>query len=223
MTFETIMALFIGVALLAAKPGPGVMTVAMKAIGEGVPAVLSFMVGTNLVKILFFCLVVFGYQTVEGEWVFISLLLKALAAVYLIWTGIKGFQKFETPEPNEGGLDKKGFLSNLAAGFMLTVSNPFDIIFFAGILPSLFDLSTLSAMDFVIAAGVIVAADSLVALSYALPLAFTRHLFKPGLLRKVNMFASVGIILVGLYIGYTALPAQDILSISKPEISEGTN
>lgn len=85
-------ALFTGVALLAAKPGPGMLTVASKAISEGLESVLFFMAGTNLVKILFFCLVVFGYQFIPDDIVFISIMLKSAASVYLIWLGIKGLQ-----------------------------------------------------------------------------------------------------------------------------------
>ena len=207
-------ALFTGVALLAAKPGPGMLTVASKAISEGLESVLFFMAGTNLVKILFFCLVVFGYQFIPVDIVFISIMLKSAASVYLIWLGIKGLQKFDLDLPgNVREQAKTGFWDNFSAGFMLTASNPFDILFFAGILPTLFDLQTVGAPDIALAAFIIVFADAIVALSYAVPLSMTRNLFSEAVLRKVNTGASIGIILVGLVIGYSALPAKDLLSV----------
>ena len=80
-------------------------------------------------------------------------------------------------------------------------------------LPTLFDLQTVGAPDIALAAFIIVFADAIVALSYAVPLSMTRNLFSEALLRKVNTGASIGIILVGLVIGYSALPAKDLLSV----------
>lgn len=210
MDTQALIALFTGVALLAVKPGPGMMTVASKAISEGVESVLFFMVGTNLVKILFFTLVVFGYHVVSDDMLFISIVLKALTAVYLIWLGIKGLQKFDVDLPMDAREQAKtGFWENFSAGFMLTISNPFDILFFAGILPSLFDLQTVAPADLAVAAVVIVLADAAVALSYAIPLSMSRRFFTQDLVKKMNIAASVGIIIAGCLIGYAALPAWD--------------
>lgn len=214
MDTQSMIALFTGVALLAAKPGPGMMTVAAKAIGEGLDSVIYFMVGTNLVKILFFALVVFGYHMVADDMVFLAILLKAITAVYLIWLGIKGLKKFDVDLPMDAREQaKSGFWDNFSAGFMLTLSNPFDILFFAGILPTLFDLHTVVVPDLMVAAVVIVMADAAVALSYAAPLSMTRRFFTQELVRKVNMVSSIGIIIVGCLIGYSALPARDLLSV----------
>lgn len=211
MDTQALIALFTGVALLAIKPGPGMMTVASKAISEGIESVLYFMVGTNLVKILFFALVVFGYHVVSDDMLFISIVLKALTAVYLIWLGIKGLQKFDIDLPMDAREQAKtGFWENFSAGFMLTISNPFDILFFAGILPSLFDLQTVAPADLALAAIIIVLADAAVALSYALPLSMSRQFLTQELVKRVNLFASIGIILAGCLIGYAALPAWDV-------------
>ncbi|MCI5060209.1 MAG: LysE family translocator [Alphaproteobacteria bacterium] len=214
MDFASITALFIGVALLAAKPGPGMLTVASKAISEGLHSVGFFMLGTNLIKILFFTIVVFGFHILPEDIMFFSILLKSLAAVYLIWLGIRGLKKFDLALPGDiNRRSKTGFWENFSAGFMLTISNPFDILFFAGILPTLFDLQTIGNFNLVIAAFVIILADLVVVAVYALPLAMTRHFFSENLLKKVNIIASIGIIVVGLIIGYSALPAKDLLSV----------
>ncbi len=213
MGLESIIALFLGVAVLAAKPGPGMVTVASKAIGEGIKPVLFFMVGTNLVKILFFGVAVLGVSFANGDMLFVSILVKSLAAVYLIYIGVQGLQKFDIEMPyGDKPSIQTGFLENFIAGFVMTLSNPFDILFFAGILPTILNVLQISFDDFLLGAFVIVAADSVVALSYAIPLSLSRKSFTESFLKKVNIVSSIMIILVGLYIGYSALPAKDLLS-----------
>ncbi len=214
MTFDAFLTLFCGVALLAAKPGPGMMTVATKAMGEGLGSVISFMVGTNLVKIIFFVLVVLGYGLLPERALFVSIILKTVTAVYLIWLGAQGFKKLDPDaRANDDIVKKTGFQENFLAGFMLTISNPFDILFFAGVLPTILNVADVGVGDYVLAALTIVVADSVVALSYAVPISLSRRFINRAVVRKLNIVASAGLILVGLVIGASALPARDILSL----------
>jgi threonine/homoserine/homoserine lactone efflux protein len=211
MDLQAALILFIGIAALAAKPGPGMVTVATKAIGEGLDSVIYFMVGTNLVKIFFFVLVVFGYHILQAQMFYLSTFLKALGTIYLLWLGIKGLVAYQTPNlamplppyRQHTGTGQK-FWDNFSAGVLLTIGNPFDILFFSAILPSIFDLEAIGFTDFFLAALVIIAGDACVALAYATPLAMSRKLFTPALLRKMNLVASIGIIAAGLYIGWSA-------------------
>lgn len=206
MDFNALVTLFFAIALLAAKPGPGVMTVATKAMGEGIPSVLYFMVGTNLVKILFFTLVVFGFGVIPDKALIVSVVFKTITAAYLIWMGAQGLRKLD-PEAkaNDEIVKKHGFTENFAAGFMLTISNPFDILFFAGILPTIFPMGGIGVFDYILCCLAIILGDCIVALSYAIPIALTRKFFTHAIVRRLNIVSSVGIVLVGLYIGYSAL------------------
>lgn len=206
MDFSALLTLFCGIALLAAKPGPGMMTVATKAVGEGIPSVLYFMVGTNLVKIIFFTLVVFGFGVIPDKALIVSVVFKTITAAYLIWMGAQGLRKLDPEaQANDEIARKHGFTENFAAGFMLTISNPFDILFFAGILPTIFPMGGIGVFDYILCCITIILADCLVALSYAVPIGLTRKFFTRGLVRRLNIVSSIGIVLVGLYIGYSAL------------------
>jgi threonine/homoserine/homoserine lactone efflux protein len=102
MELNAFITLFCGIALLAAKPGPGVMTVATKAMGEGIMPVIYFMVGTNLVKIIFFTLVILGYSVMPENALVVAIVLKTLTALYLIWMGVQGIKKLDPEaEPHE--------------------------------------------------------------------------------------------------------------------------
>jgi len=201
MDFQSFLTLFCGVAVLAAKPGPGMMTVATKAMGEGLPSVISFMVGTNLVKILFFILVVLGYGLLPERAFGVTIILKAATAAYLIWQGAQGFKNRDpNPQANQEIARKSGFIENFTAGFMLTIANPFDILFFAGVLPTILKVDNVAVTDYALAAVTIVAADSLVALSYAIPIALSRRFISHSIVKKLNVVASGGLIAVGLII-----------------------
>ena len=190
------------------------MTVATKAMGEGLPSVLSFMVGTNLVKIIFFVLVVLGYGLLPERALAVSIVLKAVTAAYLIWLGAQGFRKLDPDAvANQSIVKKKGFMENFTAGFMLTISNPFDILFFAGVLPTIFKVQDVGVMDYALCAVIIVLADSLVALSYAVPIALSRRFIPRPFVRRLNIVASAGLIIVGIIIGASALPAADVTAV----------
>lgn len=220
MDFQAIATLAFGVMVLAVKPGPGMLAVASRALGQGMGAVGAFVTGTNLVKILFFGLVVAGF-TVGGEkLLFASILIKALAAVYLIRIGVKGLQEggppagWEDLDIERAEKPRKALLwENFSAGFVLTLSNPFDILFFAGILPTILDVTKVGFGDFLTGAAVIVAADLVVAFSYAVPLALSRRLLGAKMLEKMNLLSSIAIILVGLIVGWSAIPAQDLMAV----------
>ncbi len=227
MDIQAFFALAIGVMLLAVKPGPGMLAVASRALGQGMPSVIAFVTGTNLVKVLFFTIVVLGFTVVEDHLLFVSILVKSLAAVYLIWLGIKGLQASEViddfatleaevegdQKPSEQSAEGATLFENFSAGFMLTLSNPFDILFFAGILPTIVDVSDVGAAQYILAAVIIVVSDLIVAFSYAIPLALSRFLFSKKALASMNTWSSVAIIVVGLIVGFSAIPASDVKAI----------
>lgn len=214
MDFQAILALSLGIMVLAMKPGPGMLAVASRALDGGMPAVLAFVTGTNMVKILFFTIAFFGISVAEDHLLFFSVLVKALAAVYLIWMGGRGLMTAKIPpelaaletQKSGGKRDYSQLLRNFSAGFMLTLSNPFDILFFAGILPTIVNLKLLGLADFGIGVATIIVSDLIIAFSYAIPLAMSRNLFSPKILRRLNIGSNIAIIFVGLVIGMSALP-----------------
>lgn len=206
MDFNALFTLFFAIALLAAKPGPGMMTVATKAMGEGLGSATAFISGTALAKIVFFTLVVLGYRLIEDTAALFSVVLKSLTAAYLIWLGVRGFLKAVPEAQPEAIVPRKaGMLENMTAGFMLTISNPFDILFFTGILPTILTIGSITPGQYIACAAVIVMAYATVALSYAVPISLSRRFISWSLLRKLNLVSSIGIVLVGLYIAYSAI------------------
>ena len=210
MTIESILLLATAVFALAIKPGAGMMMVMSRSLSQGISACLTFILGICLVSLLFLGLVIFGYKFVEGvDIVFVSIVIKYFSAVYLIWLGVKGLQQANEPFFVEE-TKIESFYDNLIASIFLTLSNPLTIVFYAGILPTILDVNSIQKTDVFIVAVVICIVELVVALGYSLPLIWYRHKMKPEFFRGLKYFASIVIILVGLYIGYSALPAEDL-------------
>ena len=144
---------------------------------------------------------------------FISILVKALAATYLIWMGIQGLKEPDVPLSVDEKLDGQGFLNSLTSSMALTASNPLVIVFYAGIFPTLLDTTAMAMQDVITIISVIVIVEAGLAAAYCLPFGLFRYKISPTVLRKMQFVSSIVIILIGLYIGYSALPAEDLRSV----------
>lgn len=212
MGMDAIITFAIAVGALAIKPGAGMMMVMSRAIAQGVGAVLMFVAGFCIISILFLGLVIFGYKFVEVDLVFISILIKAFAAAYLIWLGIKGLMKAQEPHYMEESKIETAW-ENLSASLMLTLSNPLTIVFYAGILPTIMSVKNVGMAEFTTLSVVIIFVEYLVAIVYSAPLLLYRKKIPDSFLRGLAYFSSIVIILIGLYIGYTALPSKDLTTV----------
>lgn len=212
MTLEAILTLGLAVMALALKPGPGMAMIMSRTISQGMGACFTFMLGYLNVTFIYLLIVFTGFHFAEMDMVFITILVKSLAAVYLIWTGFKGLQSLSESLAIQD-VEGEGFLDNFFAAVMLTASNPLVIVFYAGILPTLLNVNTMTVHDMSVIIMVVLAVELIIPVLYCIPLAMFRSKFPPSFLRGLKLFSSITIILVGLYIGYTAIPAQDLLSV----------
>lgn len=212
MTLEAILTFAIAVAALAMKPGPGMAMVMSRAVSQGFWAVIAFVLGFCLISVLFLGLVVFGFKYVEVDMVFISIMVKTLAAAFLIWLGIKGLQNVNNTFKVEK-IDVEKLFDNFSASVMLTLSNPLTIVFYAGMLPTIMNVKEINWNDFVILAFTICVVEYAVAMAYSSPFLLFRKKIPQKFMTGLSYFSSIVIISVGLYIIYTTLPSKDLTSI----------
>lgn len=203
---------FLAVFALAVKPGPGMMTLISRTVSFGISFSIVFMIGICLVEFLYLGIVMAGLHIAANDMVFITIVLKALAAVFLIHLGFKGLQNPDIALATSEMKEQKMF-DHFLAGIMVCLSNPLVIVFFGGLVPSIVGVAELGFTDFVIMCGIIFLVEMGVAMTYCAPLALSRNFITPVILRRINVVSSVALILIGLYIGYTAIPATDILSV----------
>ncbi len=212
MTNEAIITLALAVLALAIKPGPGMMMVMSRTIAQGMIACYGFMVGFLVVTLAYLVVVLVGFQFASLDLVFISILIKSAAAVYLIWMGIQGLQNVEL-EYNKFDAKGQSFFDHVTAAMILTAANPLVIVFYAGILPTVIDINAMNFNDMLIIIGIVLGIEGGVVLLYCGVLALFRKKIPISFLKALRVFSSVVLILIGLYIGYTALGAVDVLSV----------
>lgn len=196
------------------KPGPGMLAVASRAVGEkGLLSVTAFMVGNNLAKLIFLGFIAFGYHYINDQALFVIILAKSLAAVYLISLGIKGFFKSADISFKQAKPSKNKLVKDFMAGFVITITNPYDIVVFAGIIPTIIPIDGIDFPHFWILFLVILFADIPIVLSYVLPLRYGRQLIPDHKLHWLDKGANISLVAVGLIIGFSALFSSDIAGL----------
>tara|TARA_Y100001001_G_C7982401_1_gene299877 strand:- start:443 stop:1093 length:651 start_codon:yes stop_codon:yes gene_type:complete len=196
------------------KPGPGMLAVASRAIGDkGLVSVTAFMAGNNLAKLIFLAFIALGYHYISDHALFIIILAKSLAAIYLMHLGIKGL--FKTPEVSLERVtpNSKKLAEDFMAGFVITITNPYDIVVFAGIIPTIIPIEAIDFGHYWLLFFVMLLADIPVVLSYVLPLRFGRKFLPNDKLPLLDKGANIALIIVGLIIGFSALLSADIANL----------
>jgi threonine/homoserine/homoserine lactone efflux protein len=188
------------------------MMVMSRTMSGGMKACFTFLIGFLLITFLYLVLVFVGFQMTGLDLTFILILIKSLAAVYLIYIGIKGLQHPDVTYVSEGK-DGHSFFDNLTSSMVLTLSNPLVIVFYAGVLPTVVDINNISLNDMVIVTAVVLIIEGIMPILYCAPMVLFRKKISTEFLKGLRMFSSVIIILIGLYIGYTAIGSEDLLSV----------
>lgn len=212
MTLDAIITLFLAIVALSLKPGPGMMMVMSRAIAQGMPACIAFVAGWISILFLYLLIVFASFNVVNLDMVFLLVLVKTFAAAYLIWLGIKGLKETDVGF-QQAETEKESLFNSFSAGAVLTLANPLAIVFYAGILPSLIDINAMSFNDMLIITVIVLGVEGILPIIYCAPFAVYRKKVPLEFLKGLRLFASITMILIGLYIGYTAIPAKDILSI----------
>jgi threonine/homoserine/homoserine lactone efflux protein len=209
MTYENILILAIAISLLCFKPGPGMMTIITRALNSGFKPAFAMICGIMTVETIFFIAAAtsFTFLSIHSE--LIANITKSLAIVYLMFLGIKGFMDYHR-KGNEitARIGQNAQLAeNFAAGAIVTMSNPYVIIFYAAVVPGILEMPSMTTYDHVIALCVITSVNFLLLTSQALLASYLRDLLKSNyLIRQINLFTSLAFIAISLYMTYTLLP-----------------
>ncbi len=212
MTFDTCLTLALAIALLTAKPGPGMLAIISRALTDGFASGFALALGIVTIQVVFFIVAALGFAMIEQHMLFISILLKSLGAAYLIYLGVKGLLNVESGlwKGPQGTGRTLTLSENYMAGTAITLGNPFVILFYAAIIPSIMNLQALRWDDLVIAAAIIAGTNlSLLSLECLLADKAGSLLKNPPLVRRVNIGVSVVFIVIGLFLGLSALPLFD--------------
>ncbi len=215
MTPESLWLLIGAVILFAFKPGPCFFTSISYCLSHGImgliPFVLGFIIGLTIyIPIVFVGLM--GVNQIDIDFIFLAILAKSFAALFLIVMGIRELQSWnEELNMHEIKINApKNFFEIMSSAILLTLSNPLVIVFYASLIPAFIEPSEITLNLAIFLAVILIAVDSLGMVVYCTPALLFRKVIPLTFLKYIKLLSGIVILTIGLYIGYTALPASDL-------------
>jgi threonine/homoserine/homoserine lactone efflux protein len=126
--------------LLIVIPGPSVLFVIGRALAHGRRAALTTVVGNTLGAYVVVAAVAFGIGPIVERSAIVFTALKVAGAAYLVYLGVKAFrERGSLPTALTADSRAHSMQRTLWDGFVVGVSNPKTIVFFAAVLPQFVD------------------------------------------------------------------------------------
>lgn len=168
MTLLDTLTLFIIMVALALLPSSSVALVVTRSCSAGFANGAAAAAGIVTGDLVFVCLSVLGMSALAEVLGGLFLILKYIAAAYLLWFGI-GLLKRQPPVPLSAQATNASSLSaSFFAGFTITLGDVKAIYFYASLFPVFVDLPTITPVDFALILFVTLLAVGGVKLGYAL-------------------------------------------------------
>ncbi len=216
--FDAFLAVFFATVILVLKPGPQELTVASLAASGKFHKIMSFFLGSwtagTIVYIVLLTSLSFIAQFDLG---FIFFLLRSLAATWFIYLGVKWLLPTEIDDDaiktQEEKLTKQSFWENFGAGFILTASNPYDVLFVTGVIPSLVGQNVFTIGEILSIRMAVIGADFITTtIVCVVPVLLFKKYLNADNTKFLKYISGVLLIGVGMYVGYNAIMADDLLS-----------
>jgi threonine/homoserine/homoserine lactone efflux protein len=189
----------VALAIAVALPGPGIFSVVSCAIGHGFRHALALTAGIVLGDVIFFGLAVLGLAALARSLGELFFFVKLAGALYLIWLGVKLWRsRPQSPvdAPADPATPERSYGRDFVAGFLITISNPKTIGFYAGLLPTFIDLERLRLIDVAAMTGIVILVVGLIPAAYAYAAAKSRRFFQSaGRVKLMNRTA--GTMMIG--------------------------
>ncbi len=146
MTLESTLAFISALLLWILIPGPAILMVVGRSLSGGFRSTFSLIGGILLGDVFYMSLVFLGLAAlgqVLGEF---FVVVRVLAAIYLIYLGISLWRK-KPEKPHGPDVGSGDSMRNFASGFGITLGNPKAILFHLGFLPTFFNLPALTGFE----------------------------------------------------------------------------
>jgi threonine/homoserine/homoserine lactone efflux protein len=198
MHLSVLAAFALALAIAVALPGPGIFAVVSCAIGRGFREAMALIAGVIVGDLIYFYLAVLGMAALARSMGELFFYVKLAGAAYLIWLGYRLWRQPVAATDAAAGAptDRRGYGRSLLGGFVVTISNPKTIGFYAGLLPTFIDLEKLTAPDALAMGVIVVLIVGAIPAAYAYAAARSRRFFQsPSRLKLLNRTA--GTMMIG--------------------------
>ncbi len=152
---QALIGLVIATAILGLSPGPAVFATIARAINLGLGRTYLFIAGIVVADFVFALLAMLGLATLISQYEPAFIALKLGGGLYLIYLGYKAWRSSAATRQLASAEPEKGWKIFLS-GFLLTASNPKDLLFFVSFLPAFVDLKQITPETLILPAILIV-------------------------------------------------------------------
>ena len=177
MSIVSLVGLTAAIIVLAASPGPGVISTVALALSSGVRSALLLIAGMVVGDSIYLLFAIFGMTIVANVTGQMFMLVKIAGGVYLIIHGLRIWLSAPADgvdiRERKAGSDS-GYMLN---GLLISLANPKVILFYCGFLPTFIDLGDMVPMDIAIVVGIITVVSFIVLGAYAMLASSSRRLF----------------------------------------------
>ena len=190
MTLANFLTYAIALAIAVAIPGPGIIALVARALGSGFKPTLPMVVGLALGDVIYLGAAVLGLSYIASAFGTIFIVLKYAVAMYLIYMAWVFWTQCITDETIAAKSAESPW-QGFTAGFLVTLSNPKVMVFYLALLPTFFDLRTVTVFDFFLLIALTFAVLLCVLLPYIGLAGRARAMLQtPRTLRFMNRFAA---------------------------------
>ncbi len=199
MNLEILFAFTLGMIILSATPGIGVLSSISTALSKGFKSSLLFISGLVIGDIFFFILAIAGMSAISKIMGQLFFIIKILGGLYLIYIGLQ-IIKHRKDEIVFNGFKTTKY-KTLLSGLLVTLGNPKPILFYASIVPTIIDIHQINLYEVIAIISIISLISFIVIGSYCyLALVSKSLLFQQKYQNKIQFTSGAIMISAGSYI-----------------------
>lgn len=208
MTPETALIFAISLALLWIKPGPGQAFKITRALNDGFWPGFYVAIGIITACLIYFLIAVLGLKIITAFFYDMRNILKFIGGAYFLYIGYKGFKDIQSGQwqGRVSKTHKQSFVENYATGLLLSFSNPLDIVYFMGIMPTLVPVGTFALSDIIYGGAILIGVGLIVDILVLLLVGQVKEaLSSTRFVTRLNIITSAAFVVLGLFLFYSAL------------------
>lgn len=187
--------------VLFLTPGPVWLATAARALAHGWAAAIPLIAGVALGDALWSLTATLGLAFVVGSYAWVMEALRWVAVGVFVLMGWLLIRHADKSISADSALTRPGAMAGFLAGIAAILANPKAILFYAGMLPGFFDLTTVTASDIAVIALISMAVPMVGNTGFAILVDSARRRFSsPERLARINRIAGGLLILVAVVI-----------------------
>lgn len=214
MDFEIGLIFFISLVLMWIKPGPAQLLKIATTLNKSFFHGFAISLGSIVVCCFFFVIAALGYKTLSEIFQYAGKILQIFGGIYLLYLAFKSFQKIygaQIKAKNTQIINDKTLIGYFVGGILITLSNPFWLFYFIGILPALLPLAEFTYNSFTIGISLVCLSAVVVDGPMLLLVSQLQKSFSNEKIDKaLNVFISFSFLFIALFLFYSAFWGQSM-------------